>query len=370
VSTSSIALLEARLREHPEDGEGWLVYADWLLDQGDERGRLIQLEHRMTVSPSEGLRREIAALQKAKGWQPHRSIRTGGGSLQLKYGFVWGLTLSGDGMANRLRRLIEGPQMQFLTTLSLHDLSARAGPALAEVLPHSHVRTLRLTGSLDPRRLPKLLPGLGRLEALELHQTGLGDEGAALLAAAETLRGLRSLVLAGAALTDRGMAALEAGGLPSLRSLSLAHNGLTSLSAQILARAPTFSGLTSLDMGLNRLSDLGLEQLARSATLRGLRTLSLEGNPLDDDAAEAIASSEALQGLVSLNLAETSIGDRGVMAIARALPQLASLDARGLEVSLETREEIEALGLSAQWRVPSEEPYVYEPDPERWYEEE
>jgi uncharacterized protein (TIGR02996 family) len=39
--------LEAHLRAHPTDWERWLVYADWLTDQGDIRGQLIGWEHRL-----------------------------------------------------------------------------------------------------------------------------------------------------------------------------------------------------------------------------------------------------------------------------------------------------------------------------------
>jgi uncharacterized protein (TIGR02996 family) len=40
---SPLEALEAHLRAHPSDSHGWLVYADWLLEQGDERGALIRL---------------------------------------------------------------------------------------------------------------------------------------------------------------------------------------------------------------------------------------------------------------------------------------------------------------------------------------
>lgn len=41
----SVEPLETHLRKYPQDWSSWLVYGDWLLEQGDVRGELILLEH-------------------------------------------------------------------------------------------------------------------------------------------------------------------------------------------------------------------------------------------------------------------------------------------------------------------------------------
>ena len=50
----SIAALEAQLRRNladpAMDWASWRVYGDWLLEQGDLRGELIAIEHRLAVS--------------------------------------------------------------------------------------------------------------------------------------------------------------------------------------------------------------------------------------------------------------------------------------------------------------------------------
>jgi uncharacterized protein (TIGR02996 family) len=65
---SSAEELLARLRAHPDDQEAWLVYADWLAEQGDGRGELIALEHRAAprrppsvavANHSEGIREPV-----------------------------------------------------------------------------------------------------------------------------------------------------------------------------------------------------------------------------------------------------------------------------------------------------------------------
>ena len=42
--------LEAMIEEAPHDPEGYLVYADWLQQQGDPRGELIVLQHRLATT--------------------------------------------------------------------------------------------------------------------------------------------------------------------------------------------------------------------------------------------------------------------------------------------------------------------------------
>jgi uncharacterized protein (TIGR02996 family) len=354
VSTSSLAQLETHLRETPEDWQSWLVYADWLLDQGDERGRLIQLEHRLALSPGDArLQREIDKLQKAGSWQPARALRSGGGSLLLRHGFVCGLSLYGEGAATKLRRLLAGPNMQFLTSLELADLSGRGVAFLSEVLPQTHIRRVRMERvQLGQARLTRLLPALGQLETLELYATQLGDEGMAQLCQAQSLRGLRSLSLMEEWLTERGAAALASGALSSLRALSLARNELGSAGARRVARAETLRGLVSLNLDRTELESEGVDALAEGG-LPQLRSLSLEGNPLYDRDALRIASSPALRELVSLEISSTRVTDDGVLALARSLRQLVTLGVRGLEVSAEAQDEFTSLrpDLDARWQL-------------------
>jgi uncharacterized protein (TIGR02996 family) len=78
--------LRAHLRAHPDDGRAWLVYADWLAEQGEPLGEAIALEHRLSMealSPGdrlaleerlEALREEhqyrwVLALPEAEDWR-------------------------------------------------------------------------------------------------------------------------------------------------------------------------------------------------------------------------------------------------------------------------------------------------------------
>src|SRR5689334_9362794 len=82
--------LERTLREHPDDEAAWMVYGDWLLERGDVRGALIQLEHRHArarAADRPALRREIDALvqQHQRRWR--RALPKGVAVQTWKHGF-------------------------------------------------------------------------------------------------------------------------------------------------------------------------------------------------------------------------------------------------------------------------------------------
>ena len=52
-----MAPLEEHLRNHPEDWTSWLVYGDWLLEQGDARGELIAAQR--------GYQANLAVVERA-----------------------------------------------------------------------------------------------------------------------------------------------------------------------------------------------------------------------------------------------------------------------------------------------------------------
>ena len=59
--------LEAWIRAHPDDWDGWRVYADWLLEHGDIRGELVHLEHRLrngalSLEEAQAAKKRVGAL--------------------------------------------------------------------------------------------------------------------------------------------------------------------------------------------------------------------------------------------------------------------------------------------------------------------
>src|SRR5262245_58523773 len=133
---SEVAALQARLRESPEDWQSWLVYADWLLDQGDIRGSLVQLERRrqdraLAVSQRRLAREEIAHIegehhpQWRSRWPSAAQVH-----LQWRSGFVHAMRLPGPGAIDLLEGMLLDPESWALVELELVRFPAEELPAL------------------------------------------------------------------------------------------------------------------------------------------------------------------------------------------------------------------------------------------------
>ncbi len=167
---------------------------------------------------------------------------------------------AGGGVILHPERLLRGSARHSLTTLALRDVNLE-GEGLGHLLDY--------------------LPAKG-LEELHLSGCGLGPEGVARLAAAETLSDLRTLSLAGDILGDVGVRALA--GSPHLRQL-------TALRLNRVGHGRE---------GTTPLSAAGVEALAHSPIARQLRSLDLRGNHLQDDEIEPLLGASALGQLTTL----------------------------------------------------------------------
>jgi len=102
--------------------------------------------------------------------------------------------------------------------------------------------------------------------------------------------------------------------LAQLRWLSLDLN-LGPAVVELLAAAPSLSGLVVLELNSNPIGDSGVQVLARSPYLRHLRHLSLRGCDIRDPGLYAILESPYLQQLQRLDLHANHIRDAGVRAL-------------------------------------------------------
>lgn len=119
--------LEAHLRSHPEDWESWLVYADALTEEGDIRGEIIALKHRLHqggLSNEERLRLQehIGAIEEAHAstWLP-KELTTYEMVFDWRFGFVikvWLLCWHDDTL-RYFEALVAHPSARFLTALDL-----------------------------------------------------------------------------------------------------------------------------------------------------------------------------------------------------------------------------------------------------------
>jgi Ran GTPase-activating protein (RanGAP) involved in mRNA processing and transport len=90
---------------------------------------------------------------------------------------------------------------------------------------------------------------------------------------------------------------------PRLRALVLDSNPIACDGAAALAEAPRLAGLRRLTLSCCLIGHRGVHALARSAALGGLAELDLSSNPIGD-ACRALASSAALTGLHALDLSD------------------------------------------------------------------
>lgn len=290
----------------PDDDGARLVLADWLLEQGDPRGELIQIQCALAgAGGSQGLasltRDELVAREKAllkkhqTSWlAPIRSfVRT----WTWRRGFV-------DGVVADAKAFLAGVDTIFSTTPLTHATWTALKPplldALARAIPAGRLRSLDLG---QQRISPEAARAFGSerfagLRRLDVWGNPLGDEGAAALVAAH-LDDLEELELATCKLTAAGVEALSrAAFFPRLRRLGLRYNdGLGPGVAAALVRA---TSLQSLALGRAGIGDDGLEVLAGSPSMKQLRDVDLFGNAIGPRGVHALVSSPHLTALTTV----------------------------------------------------------------------
>jgi uncharacterized protein (TIGR02996 family) len=211
---------------------------------------------------------------------------------------------------------------------ALAALAAGRFPALARI---------EYWGPLDPALMRALargkFPALACFEASNFSGPGLTDAGLRALLQADWFGRLHALDLAYTGLGDKAIRALSVHPVTrTLRSLKLNDNAFGSPGLAALLRRAAFPVLTVLDLrGQNKLKGAAAELAAILTALRApqLRRLVLSYWPLGSTGAKALAANSALANLSRLDLDSCAIGDTGARALF-ASPHLQNL----LELSL------------------------------------
>lgn len=347
--------LLAGVCENPDDDAPRLVYADWLVEQGDgvraeairlgvrrrqmddldpeawildeQRKRLVEPhldawrkglprvgEWRV---PREGLAHAISLLN-ARAITEHQDAIFAAGPVTHLETFVErgadASPIAACRYAGRLRTL-ELHGVAPAEAFSLEILAAC--PALAKV------RSLDLSENAHSDRILESLarcpawPSLGRLN---LYRGLYGPPGIRALANAPIVRSLRSLSLARCHNVQAAgvRELLRSGQLTELRELNLSECRIGSRVIRDLAEHP-WQRLERLDLSSNDLTVAGIRHLAGSARMASVRSLMLSGNHhVKDDGAVALARSHHLGSLVDLDLGWWKLGPRGVRALLDA----------------------------------------------------
>jgi uncharacterized protein (TIGR02996 family) len=282
------AVLEQTLREHPDDLGAWLVYGDWLLEHDDVRGALIQLEHRHArarVADRPALRREIDALVKRHQARWAAALPAGVIAKAWRHGFVTKVAVEWTEAAPA--QIEQALRERFVTALRILPPAAD-GDEDEDVYDDDG----------EPIRPPPLELGgltaldLSRLGELDLSYVHIGAPGAAVIAGATSLGGLRALDLRYCGIGNRGLAALAASPLArGVRRLRLQRNGITAAGAKVLER---FSALVELDLRYNKIGAAGAKALLAAPCAGSLARLELYRADVSTAGAKALAQSSRL----------------------------------------------------------------------------
>jgi uncharacterized protein (TIGR02996 family) len=373
------ALLD-EIYANPRDDNPRLIYADWLMDQGDPRGEFISLQcQRNRLESTDPAfrrmrKRELELLKQAKGaWVG--PIQQMVDRFEFKRGFVSWVRMS-------LQKFIKHADELFRAA-PLGELELRLGNRRTKDLAKCHqlinITSLRLNKCrMEDKGLEPLTecPYLQNLEELKLTRSGLTDNGARQLANcqhlaklqtldlysnrigaagadaianSEVLSELNTLSLASNWIGDAGLSSIaNSKTLTKLQKLELygvdygikgavallASRRLTSLSNLSLdrgwdqrslrvplARAIAESmqlKLNSLDIGRQEIGNEGLQLIVESKRVSSINSLNLWSNSIDNDGAKLLARSPFLEQLTHLNLSQNSVRLRGMMALGES----------------------------------------------------
>jgi uncharacterized protein (TIGR02996 family) len=266
VETSVGASLLAAVLATPDDDAPRLVYADWLIEQGDPRGEFIQIQCRLgrvlrgvkgfglaTERPEDfALAEREQAIFKAHVQTWIAPIRTYLRRFTWERGFVAEVTSGPPFLVGAPLVLSSHP----VTRLVLEGMKSADLAQFAKA-SFPHLRRLSLASQKITAKTTRHLLGenLAKIEWLDLTANDLGDAGTTLLATESGLRDLKSLGLAACAIGATGMNAL--------------------------ANSSVFANLESVALWGNPIPRAGFEAIIESRHLRRLKTLHLRGMKID-----------------------------------------------------------------------------------------
>ena len=267
MQTEAEAFLQ-RIRAYPDDDAQRLIFADWLDEEGDPRGRFIRVQLALAELPPDDparkdlLRqeRELLAAHRDEWQAPFRGLATG---CEFHRGFVDELKIGAK---------------QFL----------RHAPEIFAAAPVRHVHLFDVSDGL-----PAVMqnPYMSRLAALTVHAQHTGEPLARAVAHSEHLAGLKRL--------------------------ALTKNRLADDAAEQLARSPHLANLEELDLSENEIGETGARALAASPHLRKLHRLELHFNRLGPVGAEALGGSDRLAALRRLGLSKNDVGLPRLLSLGR-----------------------------------------------------
>jgi uncharacterized protein (TIGR02996 family) len=347
--------LEDALAENPDDTAAHMAYADHIVELGDPRGELIQVQLALEDEALEASQRaKLAAREKALLKQYERTwLGTMAGywldTIDEKDWDFW----SGDSYGHTWRR-------GWIDSLTFTACSPHAAAAAKKCAPRLRcLRELRiLSGRYNSDRFGYChLPGAGVLHNVRIFQVGSGDQNYIrdTVSAHEFYRQMPHLEELHLFLDDtpfteqfprlRQLTAWAGRSYPlqdlaknkslaNLTHLSLWPRGISNddeewidenedggrarisrSGAVALFRSPNFPKLQHLTLRNSDVGDPGLRKLVESGLLKRLKSLDLLGGCITDDGAQILAACPDLRNLEALNLSENLLTGDGIAAL-------------------------------------------------------
>jgi uncharacterized protein (TIGR02996 family) len=312
--THEDAVMQAII-DSPDHDTPRLDYADWLEENGQgARAEFIRVQIELARGPDDSLwpasqRAELEARERTlleeyeQQWLgPHRGLLW----WKFRRGFI-------EAVGVPARTFLREAEVLFRTTpvrqVHLQMAEGHTG-GLAACHHLGRLNALDLSFSrIGDAGLRELLtsPHLAGLHALGLHETGIGPSGLQeLLARGHLLPNLVSLDLSGCQLSPEALGWLAASSLSDhLQTLNLANTGLTDVGAEAMANG--LCALQALYLGQNLIGERGLRALVRSRFWANLVDFDLNFNRLSDAAANELLAAPQPVRLTSLDLRANGI---------------------------------------------------------------
>jgi uncharacterized protein (TIGR02996 family) len=336
---------------HIDDDTPRLVYADWLLEDGqDDRAEFIRVQVELArlaawdaaVVPLRLRERELLA-RHGEEWLAEVPAVRGARWEGFRRGIVAEVSFESFATMRANAHLCRAVAPVEAVTVNW----PRRGESKKAAQPIAELRELTLTGRPWDKEIAWLAdsPQLSTLRTLSV--LGLSVEDLGRLTASPHLAGLRSLRLTSNGLGTAGVRALtEAATLTALEELDLSGPGyyeqyyedpiISAAGMEALAGWAGLSRVRSLTLSGSDIRRAGLRTLLRSPHAGAIRNLSLRGGRLDGEAVGAFGDAAPGTRLETLVLGENVLGELGLTLLASAacLRDLKSLSLDRCEIPL------------------------------------
>jgi uncharacterized protein (TIGR02996 family) len=368
-AASTENVLERALLADPDDLAAHSAYADWLSQEGDPRGELIQVQlaledpERQAKERKELQQREQALLEAHAGeWlggladflvaqqgvDEYTLKNQGGYQFQFARGWLDSIRVPQLSVAFA-RALARAPQARLLRRLTIEgapydeeggfeagdDVPARTDyPSVHALLRCPFFTTLRVFHLGEPMEgdysnchtsgetAAELVARMPRLEELYLLAHRVDMERLFALKSLTNLRVLQiyhnyhyplEILAANPAFTNLTHLLLYPHALePDDADAYIALDGV-----RALVHSPHLSSLTHLQLRLSDLGDEGCEEIVRSGILKRLKTLDLMHGRISDRGAETLAGCPDLRNLERLDVSGNRLSEAGIAALQR-----------------------------------------------------